>query len=277
MLAFGASAATSGNYTYTTSGSSATITGFNKSATGAISIPSTLGGKTVTKIGTSAFAKCEGITSVTVPSSVVEIEESAFIFCSKLAEIKLTDNIRRIGAGAFYDTSYYLNDKNWQNGVLYIGNHLVDTKNRDTDSPISGTCIIKNGTLTICDSAFIRCNELEAVVIPKSVRRICCDAFYACTAMKKIHYTGTQTQWSEIEIEDYNDEIKSFKIFYAGDIDSDGKTNSSDALIALKAATGISKLNSVQKMMADLNCDSTVNANDALKILQLATGFIKTI
>lgn len=277
MLTFGVSAATSGNFTYTTSGSSATITGFNKSATGAVTIPSTLGGKTVTKIGASAFADCQGITSVTVPSSVTEIEENAFIFCSSLSEIKLTDNVQKIGVGAFFDTAYYANDKNWQNGVLYIGNHLIAAKNRDTSNPISGTCVIKNGTLTICDSAFARCNKLEVVFIPKSVRYISYEVFYSCTAMKTVCYGGTQSQWSKITIEDYNDELKSFKFYYAGDINSDGKTNSSDALMALKTSTGATKLNATQKAMGDLNCDNTINASDALKILQLATGLISAV
>ncbi len=276
-VAFCAGAATSGNYTYTISGNSATITAFNKSATGAVSIPSTLGGKSVAKIAQSAFADCDGITSVTIPSSVVEIEESAFIFCSALAEIKLADNIQKIGVGAFYDTAYYNNSKNWQNGVLYIGKYFIAAKNRDTSSPVKGTCIIKNGTLTICDSAFSRCNELEGVYIPKSVRHINCDVFFSCTSMKTIYYAGTESQWSKIDIDDYNEEIDSYKIYYAGDIDFKNKTNSSDALTVLMASTGKMKLNDVQKAMADINGDNLINAGDALIVLQLSTGIVSAV
>ncbi len=277
VFTFSAGAATSGDYTYTISGSSAIITDFNKSATGAISIPSTLGGKAVTKIEKSAFADCDGITSVSIPSSVKEIEESAFIFCSKLEKITLTDNVQRIGVGAFFDTAYYDNEKNWQNGVLYIGNHLIAARNRNTSNPISGTFVIKNGTLTISDSAFARCNELKEVVIPKSVRRICCESFAGCSALKTVYYTGTQSQWKKIELEDYNDEIKSFQFYYAGDVSLDKKVNSNDALKALQVSTGSGKLNACQKALADLNADGQVNAADALKILQLATGLISAV
>ena len=51
----------------------------SKTTTGAITIPSTLGGYPVTSIGDSAFQGCSGLTSVTIPSSVTNIVvESVF-------------------------------------------------------------------------------------------------------------------------------------------------------------------------------------------------------
>ena len=47
-------------------------------STGAITIPSVLGGKPLTRIGGRAFEGCEGLTSVTIPASVTNIEEWAF-------------------------------------------------------------------------------------------------------------------------------------------------------------------------------------------------------
>lgn len=38
-----------------------------------LTIPSTLGGKTVTSIGSTAFSMCSSLTSVTIPDSVTEI------------------------------------------------------------------------------------------------------------------------------------------------------------------------------------------------------------
>ena len=70
------------------------------SPTGAVTIPSTLGGKPVTSIGISAFDRCSGLTSVTIPSSVTSIGGSAFYGCSGLTSVMLPDGVKSIGADA---------------------------------------------------------------------------------------------------------------------------------------------------------------------------------
>ena len=52
------------NYTYTVNNNMATITDVNKSISGNINIPSTLGGYIVTSIGDSAFQNCTSLTGV---------------------------------------------------------------------------------------------------------------------------------------------------------------------------------------------------------------------
>ena len=59
------------------------------SPTGAVTIPSTLGGTPVTSIGASAFYGCRGLTSVTIPDNVASIGDGAFSGCSGLEEITL--------------------------------------------------------------------------------------------------------------------------------------------------------------------------------------------
>ena len=98
-VAFGAWAATEtvGGYTWTyqINGDTAEIyngsysAAISPSPTGAVTIPSTLGGKPVTSIGSYAFHGCSGLTSVTIPDSVTSIASSAFSGCSGLTNVTL--------------------------------------------------------------------------------------------------------------------------------------------------------------------------------------------
>ena len=70
--------------------------------TGAVTIPSTLGGKTVTGIGNGALCNCNGMTSVTIPAGVTSIGDSAFQYCSGMTSVMIPDSVTSIGWGAFW-------------------------------------------------------------------------------------------------------------------------------------------------------------------------------
>ena len=91
-----------GVFVYSVSDDEATITGTTYSPSGALTIPSAIGGYSVTGIGSSAFSGCTGLTSVTVPDSVTSIGERAFYNCSCLASITIPDSVTSIGQRAFY-------------------------------------------------------------------------------------------------------------------------------------------------------------------------------
>lgn len=57
-----------------------------------------------------------------------------------------------------------------------------------------------------------------------------------------------------------------------GDVNGDGKINSTDALLILQSATGVVNLTDNQKKLADVNGDGRVNSSDALQVLFYATG-----
>ena len=60
----------------------------------------------------------------------------------------------------------------------------------------------------------------------------------------------------------------------AGDVNSDGKINSADALGILQHTVG-SKPKNFNKAVADINADGKINSSDALMVLQIAVGSIK--
>ena len=94
-------ALTEGNFTYEVSNDKATITSFSDSFSGNLSIPSTLGGHRVTKIGEGAFFECSALTSVEIPASVTKIDWGAFYGCSSLTSVEIPASVTSIGSMAF--------------------------------------------------------------------------------------------------------------------------------------------------------------------------------
>ena len=56
-------------------------------------IPETIDGKTVTEIGRNSFSNNYKLISVTIPNTVINIQNSAFFQCAFLVEINLPENL----------------------------------------------------------------------------------------------------------------------------------------------------------------------------------------
>ncbi len=152
---------------------------------------------TIKKIGIYAFCGCK-LEEATVPGSVTDIEEEAFSDCHSLRIITLPDSVRNIGRYAFSDTAYYNNESNWENGVLYIGNHLIEVRSTVEN------CVIKPGTLTIAENALQQFSQLKTLVIPGSVSKIGRSAFFSCYELTDVYYAGSEADRQKIEIGDGN-------------------------------------------------------------------------
>lgn len=101
IAVFAATEFTAGNYTYTVSGDNATIVSYYEKAEGRATIPSKLGGKTVTAIGDRSFQACTVVTEVIIPSTVKTIGKYAFSFCYSLTKIEIPESVTYIGDNAF--------------------------------------------------------------------------------------------------------------------------------------------------------------------------------
>ncbi len=98
-------------WTYTVKNGKASVGGENypraipQSTSGAITIPSILGGYPVTSIGDRAFCDCKSLTSVTIPKSVWRIGHVAFCGCSSLTSVTIPDSVASVGTAAFLGCS----------------------------------------------------------------------------------------------------------------------------------------------------------------------------
>jgi hypothetical protein len=86
---------------YETEGDAVTITDCDEKASGALTIPAAIEGKSVTSIGNTAFWLCTNLTSIGIPDSVTSIGWWAFRDCSSLTRITIPDGVTSIGILAF--------------------------------------------------------------------------------------------------------------------------------------------------------------------------------
>ena len=174
---------TSGNYYYYLNGDKATITGYSGTAAN-LMIPGYIDGHLVIAIGKKAFDECKTIKKVIIPNSVKSIGEYAFYDCSGLKSITIGNSVTSIGSSAF-NSCYSLTNVTIGNSVTSIGS-----------------------------SAFSSCYYLTNVTIGNSVTSIGEYAFSGCSILTDVYYTGSQQQWNNIVIADYNDSLKNATIHY---------------------------------------------------------------
>ena len=110
----------SGDFTYTVSGGTVTITKYTGTG-GAVVIPLTIHGMLVVAIGDAAFENCSNLTSVTIPKSVTSIGKMTFSGCNGLTNMTIPDRVRSIGDNAFSHCSGLTNISIFSDYITSIG------------------------------------------------------------------------------------------------------------------------------------------------------------
>ena len=73
---------------------------------------------------------------------------------------------------------------------------------------------LSNSVTTIGEYAFSRCDSLNSVTIPDSVTSIEEGAFFGCSSLTDVYYGGSESQWEQITIGEYNEPLTGANIHY---------------------------------------------------------------
>ena len=113
-----------------------------------LTVPSEMAGKPVTSIGARAFAYNTRLRTVTLPSTLKNIDEQAFIGCTKISGMEIPEEVETIGASAFAQCSALRNIAVPANGALTT---------------------VKSGAFSMCG--------LTGFAIPKGLTELADDSF----------------------------------------------------------------------------------------------------
>lgn len=131
-------------------------------------------------IGDRAFYGCTALTSIKLHGRTT-IGEGAFAGCSLLTDVYLSENIRRVGLGAFDNTPFY-DGMTEEFGI--VGDILVKYNGK------SENVVIPEGVRLIADGVFAGRLSVKSVTFPASIEYIGNSAFRSCARLSEVKITG---------------------------------------------------------------------------------------
>ncbi len=184
----------------------------------------------VEEITSSVFKYSDGLTSVTIPSSVTKIEDSAFANCSKLKSVifaaekegeqakELTIASNAFSSSALVSVAFPDRLTSLGDSVLYncksltsvtFGTGLKTIGKSAFSSCISlKSIVIPEGVTELGDSAFASCSKLESVVLPSTLEKFgqyngdtltSFSAFSNCDKLGSVEFSGENDNFSTID------------------------------------------------------------------------------
>lgn len=239
-----------------TSGTLVIADGAFKGSTGAVDVglPSS-----IVTIGNNAFEGCTSLEKIRNLNLVDYIYDGAFKDCTSLENLDISE-AAIFNANAIYNTGYYNNAQNWENGTLYMGNRVVGTDARN------GETFVRDGATHIIGEAL----GDRDVIIPASVISIADNAF---TSTENVTIFGCSDSYAHAYANEKNIPFVDLNTLIKGDVNFNGKLDENDLEI-LYSVSFLQKYEGYAiNLIGDMNEDSTVDGLDAI-VLDL---FLKEI
>ena len=167
-----------------------TIEGYSGNSTYTqITIPQTINGVTVQKIGKKAFSSdnadsnTKKITRVTLPGSITHIGESAFEGCVKLASINFPSSLSQIETAAFRGATA-LTSINIPGSV-----QMISTSSFEGCTSLASVTL-NEGSSALLSNAFKNDTSLTSIAFPDSMILVMSSVFEGCTALESVSLGG---------------------------------------------------------------------------------------
>lgn len=136
---------------------------------------------TVREIGDSAFEGCEYLLKMTIPEDCVSIGYAAFQDCALLETVEIPDTVKEIGYCAFEDTAFI---RGIQDDCIILGDGILYAyQGDDTATEVT----IPDTVKVINYYAFSDYRNIKTIHIPDSVMKILDGAFDNCTSIETIN------------------------------------------------------------------------------------------
>ena len=152
----------------------------------AITIPAEIDGRPVTKIEKDAFKSATMLTAVTLPDTVVEIDDWAFFGCVALKTVTLPNALVRIGEGTFAGCSVLSAD-----AELVLPTTLTEIGTMAFFATGIQSIKIPVGVKELPEQAFMYCTNLTTVVWSEEGEEIGAFAFMYCATLSAINVPTT--------------------------------------------------------------------------------------
>ena len=130
--------------------------------------------------------------SIELPASVEILGDSAFRNCSRLYDLRMSENIKRIGKYCFSDCKN-LGEVQLPDSISQIGAYAFQ------NSGLRNTFRMSKNITEISPGLFENCRHLEEIMLPNGVEKIGSTAFLGCIYLASITILPEDISGDEFE------------------------------------------------------------------------------